>query len=293
MGHLRPCRKTGHQEGPELQGHNLLLLAQYRVVYQKAHACEINAFLYRMNYGDPGFHFFSHSEISRAEKSIGLSHKCGSTTARQARLPVNIIKRWIFWNMVYPHGIADINPADMIDLDECGIFLETANRRYGKAYIGLRVNEEGPYGHGEKWTLLMAVSCQAATHGNPSPRWRDFWQIGGTTEERFYGFIEGILNELPHGDLGRRYCFTMDNLSSHHSAAVAALIHLHGHRLAFRAPYYPIDGPIEYVFNTIQCRLRNRLAKIRSHQDLIDELGNAIFLMNDFQPYFRHCGFNV
>jgi hypothetical protein len=31
-----------------------------------------------------------------------------------------------------------------------------------------------------------------------------------------------------------------------------------GHRIVFRAPYYPIDGPIKFVFNTIQTYLAIR-----------------------------------
>ena len=47
----------------------------------------------------------------------------------------------------------------MIDADECGIWLEKANRSMGKAFSGVRVREPGPYGHAEKWTLIMAVAC--------------------------------------------------------------------------------------------------------------------------------------
>jgi hypothetical protein len=43
---------------------------------------------------------------------------------------------------------------------------------------------------------------------------------------------------------------------------MAAIIYAAGHRLAFRAPYYPIDGPIEFVFNTVQGMLRINMAQI-------------------------------
>ena len=38
--------------------------------------------------------------------------------------------------------------------------------------------------------------------------------------------------------------------SSHHNAQVSAMVLAAGHRIMFRAPYYPVDGPIEFVFNT-------------------------------------------
>jgi hypothetical protein len=60
--------------------------------------------------------------------------------------------------MNYPFGIADIGMEDQTDFDETGLFLETANRSWGKAVTGMRVRAAGPCGHSEKWTLLMAVS---------------------------------------------------------------------------------------------------------------------------------------
>lgn len=92
--------------------------------------------------------FFSPSQISKAEDRLGLSRKRGSTTAKQAGLPINVAKRWIFWNQPYPLGIADIPASDTLDLDEAGIHKEDADRRHGKGYIGIRVREEGNYGHG-------------------------------------------------------------------------------------------------------------------------------------------------
>ena len=49
----------------------------------------------------------------------------------------------------------------MIDIDEAGIFLKTAARKIGKISIGSRVREPGPYGHSEKYTLLMAIAADS------------------------------------------------------------------------------------------------------------------------------------
>ena len=72
---------------------------------------------------------------------------------------------------------------------------------------------------------------------------------------------------------------------------MAALIHMAGHRLVFRAPYYPIAGPIEYVFNTIQCIPKLRVAYIVDDPSLMAELQPAIASIPDFEPYFIDCGF--
>ena len=50
----------------------------------------------------------------------------------------------------------------------------------------------------------------------------------------------------------------MDNLNSHINGAVVGLIHLYGHGVVFRAPYWPVDGAIEFIFNTIQSLMRGR-----------------------------------
>lgn len=290
-GHLRPFRRSGgKRKGRRLKGMNIIYLAIYRLVYPKGSSAEINAFLYRMNYGNPHFKFFSHSQICRAEQLLGLTRKRGSTTAFKALLPQNIQKRDDFYNLPYPDGVADVRAKDMIDLDECGIFVNTANRSFGKAFIGRRVNEEGPYSKSEKWNLLLAVSGELGTLEAPSRRWRDMWQNEGTTVERMLAFINHILSTLPHGDEGCRYCFVMDNLSSHKDPCIAAAIHSRGHRLAFRAPYYAIDGPIEYIFNTIQHELNIRLPHI-SEESLVEEIHRAIRSEHEFQRYFRHCGF--
>ena len=92
-GHIRPCRRTGNNRASALRDHDLLLLALYRITYPKATSAEINAFLYRANYGSLTFRFYSPSQISETETWIGLTRKKGSTTAYQALLPIN--KVWL------------------------------------------------------------------------------------------------------------------------------------------------------------------------------------------------------
>ena len=168
LGHIRPCERNGNTTASILRGHDLVLLSLYRVIHPKAQHAEINAFLYRCNFGDPTFRFYSHSQLSRAESTLGLKAKRSSTTAYQAFLPINIMKRWRFWNLPYPLGIADIRRDDIIEVDEAGIFLETANRESGKAYRNVRVQSGGPYPKTEKWTLMLGVSGEAGTPQNPS-----------------------------------------------------------------------------------------------------------------------------
>ena len=83
----------------------------------------------------------------------------------------------------------------------------------------------------------------------------------------------------------------MDNLNTHWNQIVAAMINIHGHQIVFRAPYYPVDGPIEYVFNTVQQSISFVMYQIHDHDDLLVELNVQVGAIPDFVNYFRHCGF--
>lgn len=293
LGHYLACRKTGNRFASRLRGPDLIYLSMYRVAYPKASHAEINAFLYYVNFGDPTFRFYSHSQISKAEKLIGLSSKRGSTTAYRAFLAVNLQKRWVFWNLPYPMGIAGIRRRFIIDLDECGIFVDIVNRSRGKAFVGVRVRDFGPYEKSDKLNFICAVCGEDGNAQNQSRRWADSWLAGGTTNDRMVDFVQMILDDIGPANGNNFYVFTMDNLNSHKCAAVQNLIHLYGHGVVYRAPYWAVDGPIEYVFNTLQSMLKSRLHQIRNMDDLQQAVYQSIQSMDNFGPYFVNCGFNI
>jgi transposase len=287
LGHARAFVSQGNSRATALRGHLLVMMAWYRAIYPKVTAHEMNAFLFNASDQPEGQRRLYHpSQISRMEDRLGLSRKAASTTARQANHPRNLQKRWQFWNMNYPYGIADIAREDLIDLDEAGIFLETCNRGFGKCFIGKTCREEGPYGHSEKWTLTMAISG-----GPDNSRWVQFEKKSGTTIVDFAGFIQMILDSIPPGNAERRRCFIMDNLSAHQSIVISQIIRDAGHRLAFRAPYHPVDGPIEYLFNTIQQALTMKLYEIYTSDQLQAAMNNIITSFPGFTRYFTHCGY--
>ena len=55
LGHYRQYRRTGNRRATVLRDHDCILLALYRVAFPKAMAAEINAFLYRANFGNLDF----------------------------------------------------------------------------------------------------------------------------------------------------------------------------------------------------------------------------------------------
>ncbi len=83
----------------------------------------------------------------------------------------------------------------------------------------------------------------------------------------------------------------MDNLSVHHHPTVVLAILNAGHRIAFRAPYHPVDGPIEYTFNTIECGLKIRMNEIFHIDDVTVVVQELIQNIQSFDSYFYHCGY--
>ena len=69
------------------------------------------------------------------------------------------------------------------------------------------------------------------------------------------------------------------------------VIYQAGHRVVPRAPYWPVDGAIEYVFNTLQVLLCVNLREIKDNDDLINHIQNIIANFERFTEYFHHVGF--
>jgi len=130
LGRNVRMRHTGNKRKDGIHGLPLFLLSIYRRTYPKATRYECTAYLYRA-YGSTLAlpRIYSLNEITEAENHIGLNRKKGSTTANQAFTHRNLTRRLRYWTMNFPDGIADIAREDMIDLDEAGLSLETANRR--------------------------------------------------------------------------------------------------------------------------------------------------------------------
>jgi transposase len=114
---------------------------------------------------------------------------------------------------------------------------------------------------------------------------------GGTDLQRFYEFMSAFMDYLDANFPGRRFTFTMDNLNIHKHAMILNLIHVCGHRVVFRAPYWSCDGPIEYVFNTIQTHLQMQYNTVATTAALENELNRIIGNLGSFKPYFLHVNF--
>ena len=65
-----------------------------------------------------------------------------------------------------------------------------------------------------------------------------------------------------------------------------------GHRVVYRAPYWAVDGSIEYVFNTIHSLVEVLFNTITTLDELKAVVDDIVTTMPSFQSYFEHVGFN-
>ena len=231
---------------------------------------------------------YERSMILRRDLDLNLTKKRGSTTAAQALTEKNVHRRIRYWTMPHPVGIHGTPRHELIDVDECGIWLGKANRTSGKAFKGCRVREPGPYGHGDKWTLVMAIDTTSVVHFT-------FSKVAGTTLERYNAFLDDTIalklpSTLPPVS-GPCRTFIHDNLSAHLHPQCFNTITLGGHRVVARTPYSPMDGPIEYAFNQVGNELNKRLYSIKTEVDLVREVQNILSNLGPFDTLFQHCGY--
>ena len=159
----------------------------------------------------------------------------------------------------------------------------------GKCVSWERCHVEGAYNRDAKLNLMMAVSADAAY----DMEWHDCWpqEEGGTNLFRVYTFFERIMDRLHDDHPGRSFCFTMDNLGTHHNPLLLDRIEERGHKYLFRAPYWSVDGPMEYVFNSIHVFLLDYFRDVDNLDELGTRLDAIIAGMGNFIQYFLHVGF--
>jgi hypothetical protein len=79
-------------------------------------------------------------------------------------LPINLNKRHLFWTTPYPTGLFQVPRSQIIDVDECALYIQTANRKYGKPPSDVRVREPGPFKGYEKLTVICAIAPNGFKH---------------------------------------------------------------------------------------------------------------------------------
>jgi len=166
-------------------------------------------------------------------------------------------------------------------VDECGVQTNMA-RLYGRSRRGQRAYSTVPFGHRKRLTIIGALemggmittmSVEAATSGTI-----------------FAVFLEQVL--LPQ--LRRRKpdaVLVMDNLLSHKTAEVRAVLDRSGFPYRYLPRYSPDLDPIEPAWAKIKSELRRVGA--RTIDALHEALGPALksITPQDAAGFFRHCGY--
>jgi transposase len=178
-------------------------------------------------------------------------------------------------------GIGGIAPKRLVFLDECGVQTNMA-RLYGRSRRGQRAYSCVPFGHRKRLTVIGAMgrSGMIATMSVEAA-------INGTI---FVAFLAQVL--LPE----LRRCkpdavLVMDNLRSHKTAEVQAVLDRSGFPYRYLPSYSPDLDPIEPAWAKVKSELRRVGA--RTVDALHEALGPALksITSEDAAGFFRHCGY--
>jgi len=174
----------------------------------------------------------------------------------------------------------DINPADIIVIDESGADLSMTSD-YARAEGGDRARAPKPHIPGSKFSIIGAIglTCVMAV----------MYIQTSVNVEIFRTFVEKLL--YPKLGIGRYV--VMDNVGFHKDDAVIKLIEKTGARVVFLPPYSPDLSPIEKMWSKIKEILKR--SKPRSNAEFHNALTIALHEINedDLTGWYEECGYNV
>lgn len=168
------------------------------------------------------------------------------------------------------------DPERLVFLDESG-FHTSLTRGYARAPSHQRAVGRVPRNHGTNHTLI----CTLSLAGPAAALVLD----GALTGEVFAWYVrELVCPVLLPGQV-----VVLDNLSSHHHAAIRPLIEARGCQVLFLSPYSPDFNPIELMFSKLKARVRAQAC--RTVPTLIDAIGTALsnVTLTDIAHWFQHA----
>lgn len=177
----------------------------------------------------------------------------------------------------YQRQIAQINPSDLVFVDESGVNI-AMTRLHGRSPRGQRAYGQRPAKRGKNVTMLGAMGLKGIVAALTYP--------GGTDGLAFLTYIREVL--LPN--LWSGCVVVMDNLSAHLVKGVREAIESVGARLIYLSPYSPEFSPIEHCWSQLKTFLRTRAA--RTYEDLDQAITEAFatVTLQDTLGWFAHCG---
>jgi transposase len=209
--------------------------------------------------------------ICRALKKLGLPRKKKSKHASERDTPEVQEERREFAEDVEP-----IEPRRLVFVDETGV-TTAMTPTYGRAPRGERVESSAP----ASWESVTVIAAMGLG-GVKAPLAFE----GALNAATFLMYVEQILVPALHrGDV-----VVFDNLSSHLSPEVSAVIERAGASVLPLPPYSPDFNPIEEMFSKFKEFLRRVGARAKEH--LYDAIGEGLreVTPQDIFGWFRHAG---
>ncbi len=128
-------RMTGNKPNVGFTGEYLFLLVLFKLVWPHSRYYECIAFI--ANEADV-VKIFNENNISRALRGLVYTSKVTSTVTYQAFTQRNLLRRRLLWNEPWLIGIHGMPRRSLIDIDELGLHMNAANKKYGSSPRGLK-----------------------------------------------------------------------------------------------------------------------------------------------------------
>lgn len=180
----------------------------------------------------------------------------------------------------YLASIDEIDPADMIFIDESGANLGMVND-YARAEGGERAVAPKPFDTGTKFSIIGAIALTGMV--------AMMYIESAVNSTIFKGYVERFL--CPKLKPGKYVIF--DNVGFHKSEEIADLIKSTGAKVVFLPPYSPDLSPIEKMWSKMKDILKRN--KPRTKAEFHSVLSGALSSMNDedFEEWYEACGYSV
>ena len=180
----------------------------------------------------------------------------------------------------YMSAMQDINPDDIIVLDESGSNLGMTSD-YARAEGGSRAKAPKPHDCGTKFSILGAISTTGIVAAS--------YVESAVNTEIFETFISKLLTP----ELDASKYVVMDNVGFHKSSSVIEQIEKTGAKVVFLPPYSPDLSPIEKLWSKVKDFLKRK--KARTKPDFHDALALALdeITEDDLHGWYAECGYNI
>jgi transposase len=169
----------------------------------------------------------SRATMGRITQKLNYSFKKKTLHAAEKESERVQQRRVDYWS-----DIRDINPANLIFIDESGVNLAML-RLYARALIGKRARGTRPQKRGKNISVISAISLEQVIASV-----NIYGAVDGVTFEGF--IIKELVPRIKEGD-----CVIMDNAKIHLGEMVREMIEEAKAKLVYLPPYSPEFSPIE------------------------------------------------